>query len=268
MAKIRTQTGSFAYAKYQLTRSILENTLKNEYNSDEYESALKYFGGCAYCGSKQTPRKDHLVPVVKCGDFVSQNIVPACQPCDDSKGQDDYQKWMRNGSSRCSLKARGFTNTQIEERIKLIEEWQSGYKSRTIEELFGEYFLEYKELLQRMDRICEEARQLSAKVKAENNGTTLKKVDNDACVKASKNADEIRAFLINKYIIPARNLGKKAITLRSGDIHDQLTLPNRYPNVCQVMSGDKLLTQANIKLQLRTGPEQGVNVYYTYIIEQ
>jgi len=121
MARIRTQTGSFSYAKYQLRRSILENSLETDYTTEDYETALEFFGGCAFCGTKQASRKDHLVSVFQCGDFISPNVVPACQICDDSKGQKEYHEWMRKSNSRRPLKARGFGDKHIEERIKLIE---------------------------------------------------------------------------------------------------------------------------------------------------
>lgn len=106
MSRIRTKTGGLPYARYQLQRSILETALENDYSSEDREEALEFFGGCAYCGDMPAPRNDHLIPVVQCGDFVRHNVVPACQPCDDSKGQKEYHEWMRNSNSPRSLKHR------------------------------------------------------------------------------------------------------------------------------------------------------------------
>ena len=78
MSKIRTQTGSYAYAKYQLKRALLENAAEDNYTSKDREEALDFFGGCAFCGSTPAPRNDHLIPVFECGDHVRRNIVPAC----------------------------------------------------------------------------------------------------------------------------------------------------------------------------------------------
>ena len=104
MARIRTQTGGFYYARYQLKRSILENALDNNCTTEDYAAALKFFDGCAFCGAPEAPRKDHLVAVFQCGDFIRQNVVPACQKCDDSKGQKEYHEWMRHSTSKLSLK--------------------------------------------------------------------------------------------------------------------------------------------------------------------
>jgi len=168
MTKVRTQTGSFAYARYQLKRSILENAVENDYTTEDYEDALEFFGGCAFCGTKQAPRKDHLVPVIQRGDFIPRNVVPACQKCDDSKGQKEYHEWMLNSNSRRSLKARGFTDERIGERIKLIEKWQSGYKPMTEAELFGKDYPKYQEILQKMEQLCEEAKRLTSRVRSRN----------------------------------------------------------------------------------------------------
>ena len=45
---------------------------------------------CAYCGKKfKKLTKDHVVPVVLGGGTVCWNIVPACMPCNSSKGGRD-----------------------------------------------------------------------------------------------------------------------------------------------------------------------------------
>ena len=41
---------------------------------------------CAYCGERGELTQDHIVPVSKGGWHFSGNIVPACRPCNSSKG--------------------------------------------------------------------------------------------------------------------------------------------------------------------------------------
>jgi hypothetical protein len=163
---MRTQTGSFCYARYQLKRSILENALQNNYTFEDYEAGLKFFGGCAFCGTPKAPRKDHLVAVFQCGDFVRQNVVPACQECDDSKGRNDYHDWMLYSNSEKSLRRRRMTMEKIKKRIKMIETWQSGYKCLQENTLFGENYPEYLEILKQMDSLCEKAEILAAKARS------------------------------------------------------------------------------------------------------
>lgn len=69
------------------------------FTHQDWKSCLIYFGGaCAYCGS--TPRKgqrltkDHLVSVSQNGRTVPENIVPACQSCNSSKGAEDFKDWL------------------------------------------------------------------------------------------------------------------------------------------------------------------------------
>lgn len=265
MANVRTQTGSIAYAKYQLRRSILENALEKNLTTEDYEDASEFFGGCAFCGAKHASRKDHLVPVIECGDFVRRNVVPACQKCDDSKGRNGYHEWMLNSSSRCSLKARGFTDRQIEKQIRLIEKWQSGYRPRTEAELFGKDYSTYQQILQRMEQLCEESRQMTDRVKSRNRKTPVHAAPAVTSSRDTESsADGIRRFVLSHFVVPARNRGEKTVTVRAGDVHSQMSLRGRHANVCQAMRGDKFLNLAKVKLRSSRGPLAGGNTYFTY----
>ena len=167
MGKIRTQTGNFFYAEYQFKRSILENALVSNYTTDDQAAAIEYFGGCAFCGARNAPRKDHLVAVFECGDFVRQNVVPACQECDDSKGRKEYHDWMRHSKSAKSLNRRlGLSSDQIEKRIEKIEKWQAGYVCGDEEALFEADYSKYRDILKRMEALCHEAEVLALKANA------------------------------------------------------------------------------------------------------
>jgi hypothetical protein len=266
MSKIRTQTGSIPYARYQLKRSILENVLENNYDDKEYAQALKYFNGCAFCGDPNATRKDHLIPVISNGDFTSNNIVPACQKCDDSKGQKEYTIWMRNSRSPKSLKIRkGMTDEEIERRINHIEKWQKGYKAKSEKELFGKYYEEYLSVLQEMDDLCTKARQLVTKVKTEycHNKLSSSKMHLGIPV-GTKKADAIRQYVIENYIIPNRTRNETTITIRSGEIHSKMHLHQQHANVCQTLRGNILQQEAKIKLISITGPKAGGNTYFEY----
>ena len=258
MKKIRTATGSLAYAKYQLRRSILESALEDNYSDKDHKDALRYFRGCAFCGSKTTSRMDHLVPVFSLGDFVRSNVVPACQVCDDSKGQREYHDWMRNSTSPKSLRNRGFSKEQIEDRIDKIEEWQCGYTAKSERELFGRDYGQYIDLLNKMDSLCNEARQLVDKVKSQSNKIT--KHD------GGTTADRIRLYAIENYINPARKRNEKAVSIRSGDIHSEMKLHGNHANVCQALRGEAFQSLADVKLLSESGPKMGGNTYFRYKI--
>ncbi len=258
MARIRTATGSLAYAKYQLRRSILESALEDNYSDKDHKDALEFFGGCAFCGSKTTSRMDHLVPVMSLGDFVRSNVVPACQVCDDSKGQREYHDWMRNSTSPKSLRKRRLSEKQIEDRIKLIEKWQGEYTAKTEKEFFGRNYEQYLDILNKMDILCNEARQLVDKVKSHNKKSTKHEVETTA--------DRIRLYAIKNYINPARKRNEKAVSIRSGDIHSAMKLHGNHANVCQTLRGKALQGLADVKLLSESGPRMGGNTYFRYKI--
>jgi len=64
--------------------------------------------------------------------------------------------------------------------------------------------------------------------------------------------------------MPARAGGEKFIVIRAGNIHQQMKLHQQYPNVCQVLRGNKLRKIADIKLVLTEGPPIGGNTCFTY----
>jgi hypothetical protein len=266
MTKIRTQTGSYAYARYQLKRALIENAVEDSYTGRDRQEALDFFGGCAFCGSTPAPRNDHLVAVFECGDRIRTNIVPACQPCDDSKGKKDYREWMRTSHSSRSLKRfRKLSDEEIEARIKLIEEWQAGYIPKTEEQLFGKDYDRYLNILQRMDELCVEAKQLTDGVKARRN--TARSVGHTVVSQEESGAsyaDEIRQFVLKSYIIPARKRGAKTVAVKAGDVHNRMDLSDRLPNVCQALKGKKFQKLAGVGEPTRQGPRLGSTTTFTY----
>ena len=59
---------------------------------------------CHYCGARceEFLEVEHVVPLSKGGSHTASNIVPACMPCNRSKGAKDYDVFVRelklNGS--------------------------------------------------------------------------------------------------------------------------------------------------------------------------
>lgn len=268
MGRVRTKTGGIPYARYQLQRAILENALESNYTTEDHAAALRFFGGCAFCGASEASRMDHLVPVRKHGDFIPRNVVPACQECDDSKGQKEYHEWMRSADSPKSLRSRGLTNEEIERRIQHIEKWQAGYQAKTEKQLFGKNYGRYLDILKKMDALCEEARQLINNVKVQNKNTVAAIKDYSANRINAQGGDtlanRIRQFVLDDYINPARARGEKTVIIRSGDVHAKMQLHQQHANVCQVLRGDKLRAIAFVKLISISGPPSGGNTYFKY----
>jgi hypothetical protein len=80
---------------------------------------------CVYCGAAATDW-DHLHPLVRArrptGYFHEiGNIVPACGPCNQSKGGQEWKVWMFGGA-RNSPRSKGVQN--LEERAQVIEDYE------------------------------------------------------------------------------------------------------------------------------------------------
>jgi len=61
-------------------------------------------------------------------------------------------------------------------------------------------------------------------------------------------ADEVRQFIRNQYIEPAKQRGESRVQIISGDVHSLMNLNSRMPLVCEVLRGQKLLSMCNISL--------------------
>lgn len=78
------------------------------------------------------------------------------------------------------------------------------------------------------------------------------------------NADEIRRFVLDKYVAPARQRGVAELTVRAGEVHRGMGLSNAMPAVCSALDGRKFAQMAGVSLIERRGPPQGANVYFRF----
>jgi 5-methylcytosine-specific restriction endonuclease McrA len=52
-------------------------------------------GRCVYCGCMpDVLTQDHVIPLSRGGTHTMDNIVPACKPCNSSKGNKDVDEWL------------------------------------------------------------------------------------------------------------------------------------------------------------------------------
>lgn len=82
-------------------------------------------------------------------------------------------------------------------------------------------------------------------------------------------ADEIRAYVQRRYIASARSQGKGEVTIRAGDVHDEMNLSHRQPLVCDTLRGGIIQEQCHIRLiNERRGRNvhqcHAKNIWYTY----
>lgn len=61
-------------------------------------------------------------------------------------------------------------------------------------------------------------------------------------------ADEVRQFIRDQYIEPAKQRGESQVQIMSGDVHSLMNLNSRMPLVCEVLRGEKLHSMCNITL--------------------
>lgn len=116
-----------ARALYMLDRAMRERLLDRAFRIEHLLRAAEYFQqasveGCIYCGSSQVERWDHLVSVRDGGATVLGNMVPACQPCDDSKGRKDYRAWLSGRAPRNPARDNSSAHQEIIRRVEAYQQ--------------------------------------------------------------------------------------------------------------------------------------------------
>jgi hypothetical protein len=82
-------------------------------------------------------------------------------------------------------------------------------------------------------------------------------------------AQVIRQYIRSQYLEPARKRRETLVSVRAGDIHRELGLRNRVPNVCQVMESRLLEKEAGVKISSKQGPPsgRGTTLTITYAVD-
>jgi len=79
-------------------------------------------------------------------------------------------------------------------------------------------------------------------------------------------SDKIRQFAVERYIKPAKQSGRKEVTIRSGDIHRLMELENQMPAVCGALGTKKFGRLCNVRQIRREGQTNNSNVLFTFEI--
>ena len=115
---------------YIAERSLRECLGRRQFGTREMSQVVEWFRKhepqpcCAFCGSPQVHRWDHLNAIRKDGETVIGNLVLSCQRCDDSKGQRLFGDWIRSSASHAP-KAHG--TTDVEERAHRLEAYMKAF---------------------------------------------------------------------------------------------------------------------------------------------
>ena len=77
-------------------------------------------------------------------------------------------------------------------------------------------------------------------------------------------ADEIRRYALENYVMPWRESGNETLAIRAGDVEREMALRQATPNVCSALEGRKFQDQANLVLVCREGPRRSTTTTYYY----
>lgn len=156
-------TKHFSRMQYNVARGLREIVAPRQtMPSTQWEHIKQEFGGtCVFCGQSGTKDNrgivpDHLVPVTRFGELVVGNTVPACQTCNDSRGERDWRPFMRE-------RFRGDAAAQIARIEQYLE--RHPYHPESPEEALSESELgDYQAMLAEWDSMLQRARRLHSSV--------------------------------------------------------------------------------------------------------
>jgi len=104
--KAYTKPRAKEFAKMRANkRRLFKLGLDTSHTVEEWEAKKQEFNyRCAYCGRRSIElTKDHIVPLTKGGTDSIDNIVPACEYCNKSKGTKDVSHFEFQGSQKALL---------------------------------------------------------------------------------------------------------------------------------------------------------------------
>ena len=73
---------------------------KRRYRQSIYEA---WNCKCGYCGNEATSL-DHIIPRFRSGSSNRNNLLPACQKCNNQKGSEKMEEWYVQQSYFCEQK--------------------------------------------------------------------------------------------------------------------------------------------------------------------
>src|SRR3954452_13509511 len=105
-------------ARYARKRKRRMDRVEHDLSNEQWAALQAAWGGCAYCGATGTPlQRDCVLAISRGGRYTLDNIVPACGPCNASKGNDEVTGWLR----RKRLDERAFLLRHLEIRTALTQ---------------------------------------------------------------------------------------------------------------------------------------------------
>ena len=156
--------------QYNVARGLREIVAPRQVMSRAHWRLIadEFNGRCVFCGELGARENrgivpDHLIPVTQYGELVLGNTVPACQTCNDSRGEKDWRTYLQEQfPDHAPL------------RIAAIELYLARHPYQTVppkDALSSDELLEYEALFQEWERILSAAKRLGASVSARKGGT-------------------------------------------------------------------------------------------------
>ncbi len=114
----KTPQGKESQAKANHKRMALKKELPSTLTVKQWRNCKEHFNhSCAYCGKpSKRLHQEHFVALSNGGGYVVNNIVPSCQPCNNTKFNHSFfewypkQKFYSKARERKLLKYLNFTN--------------------------------------------------------------------------------------------------------------------------------------------------------------
>lgn len=146
----------------------------------EVRNALELLGmsptscSCAYCGEKPT-EWDHLRPLVmnqRPTGYISEihNLVPSCGKCNQSKGNKEWEAWMR-GPAALSPATRKVPD--LEARVRRLRTYEASQEPTKIDfesvvgtQTWNEHWRNWQRIIDAMKHAQKLATQINTQVKA------------------------------------------------------------------------------------------------------
>ncbi|HSI44492.1 MAG TPA: HNH endonuclease signature motif containing protein [Methylotenera sp.] len=156
-------TQHFSRMNYNVRRGLREIVAEDHrIPQDDWLVVLSEFdNACAYCYAEASAENrgivpDHLVAVTDFGELVAGNVVPACQTCNDSRGNKPWRTFLAN---RFPLEAEMRTH-----RIEQFIATHNYLPSSPELALFPDELEQYQALIADWESLLKKAQQLRSKV--------------------------------------------------------------------------------------------------------
>ncbi|MGM0511778.1 MAG: AAA family ATPase [Pseudomonadota bacterium] len=81
-------------------------------------------------------------------------------------------------------------------------------------------------------------------------------------------ADDIRDYVLENYITPARERGDASVTLVVGPLNNEMGLKMAWPNICQALDGQKFQELADVPPPVTEGPKMSTTRKYTFLLTE